>query len=348
MKLTPFIILAASNVIAANSLDQRIADLEQQMTEVRTNTVFGNAGARTVSALPAINSYGLFLSMEMLYWMPFIGGTEFAYFDDTFPVASPFNGNIVEFNFDWQFGVRTALGYQFTNPDWAIIAEYTHVKFHDTEHASHPRGGLSASGLPGVVNETSAEASWTCSFNVFDFDLTRAYFLRPRFSVSPLLGIRTAWIQQRDHAQYFNASTSVSNLLKYVNETAGAGLLGGTGLRWHWSSQWSLASHIAGSLIYGKFKVSAKAENYLTTPAEPLHVKADTYKFLPNMSIDTALQWEKAWCALRLTLAAGYEFQYWWRQNQRLHFDTGTAYSWTRYAEDLGFQGVKFRAALDF
>ena len=50
MKLTPFLLLAAGNVIAASSLDQRVAGLEQQMTEVRTRTVFGNAGAKTASA----------------------------------------------------------------------------------------------------------------------------------------------------------------------------------------------------------------------------------------------------------------------------------------------------------
>jgi hypothetical protein len=56
---------------------------------------------------------GPFVSLEMLYFKPFIGGTEFGYTARAFPVVSPFYGKIAQFNFDWQFGVRAALGYQF-------------------------------------------------------------------------------------------------------------------------------------------------------------------------------------------------------------------------------------------
>ena len=40
--------------------------------------------------------------------------------------------------------------------------------------------------------------------------------------------------------------------------------------------------------------------NFDSSPAVPLDVSADTYKVLPNMSLDTGLQWEMCWkvCAL--------------------------------------------------
>lgn len=349
MKLTPFLLLATTSAFASSSLDQRISKLEQQMDEVRMTSVLGSVGAKTATAAPDLGCYVPFLSVEMLYWKPSIGGSEFAFTNNSFPVANPYYGNIVQITGDWQFGFKAGLGYRFTSIDWDLSAELTRVKFHDVEHSNNP---LSASGLPGSANETSAEASWAISFNVLDVDLSRPYFLRPRFSVEPRLGVRTAWIKQRDHAQYFNAATSVSNLLKYVNSTAGIGIFGGTQLHWHWSSHWSLFGGATASLIYGKMKVAAKAMNFETLPAGPLavplNVSADTYKVLPNMSVNTGLQWEMSWKVVRLALAAGYDFQYWWRQNQRLHLQTDTSYSWTRYAEDLGLQGYKLRVALDF
>jgi hypothetical protein len=103
-----------------------------------------------------------------------------------------------------------------------------------------------------------------------------------------------------------------------------------------------------GSLIYGKMKVHAKSINSGSSPAVPLNVSADNYKVLPNMSLDTGLTWEMSWRTVRLAVSAGYEFQYWWRQNQRPHLDIGTAYSWIRESEDLGFHGCKFNLGLDF
>jgi hypothetical protein len=46
MKLTPFLLLAASPILAASTLDQRISKLEQQMNDVRMHSIYGNAGAK--------------------------------------------------------------------------------------------------------------------------------------------------------------------------------------------------------------------------------------------------------------------------------------------------------------
>jgi hypothetical protein len=352
MKLSPLFLLAASPILASGSLDQRISRLEQQMEEARMCSVLGTTGANTASATHnlCLSSYIPSLFIEMLYWQPFIGGSEFAYTNGVFPVTnSPFVGKIAEQNCDWQFGFRTGLSYRFSSFDWTLSADFARLTFENVEHAGHPNGGVCASGLPNASNETSAKAMWAVSFNVLDVDLSRPYFLRPRFSLNPRIGVRTAWIKQHDHAHYFNASNNESKLLKYVNATTGIGIFGGTQMNWYWSNQWSLFGGATGSLIYGKMKVAAKSMNFTESAATvPLDVSADTYKVLPNLSVDTGLQWQMAWKYVSLSLAAGYEFQYWWRQNQRLHLDDGATYSWVRFAEDLGFQGLNIRAALDF
>lgn len=350
MKRPSLALLLISSAVSLNasSLEERLDTLDQQMKEIRMRSVYGNYGARTATASPSLDRYGPSLSMEVLCWKPWVGGTEFAFFDDSFPVAAPYDGKTVQPNFDWQWGLRAELGYQFCNADWAITSEYSRIRFHEIKHADHPTFGLSASNLPGASNETSAQAKWNFSFNVLDVNLSKPYFLRPRLSISPQMGVRTAWIHQRDTAEYFNASNNHNSLLKFINNTTGAGILFGSALRWHWSDEWSLSSNWIGSLIYGKMKVHAKSMNFNFSPAVPLLVSANLYKVLPNISIDTALQWEMAWRAVRLSLSLGYEFQYWWRQNQRMHLDIDTAYSWVRLAEDIGFHGTKLKAGIDF
>jgi hypothetical protein len=238
MKLTPLMLLAISPAFAAPSINDRVAKLEEQMQQVRMQTVFGNAGAKTAAATPKLDRFGPFMSAELLYWKPFIGGSDFAFRDNTLPPATPFLTEMVPFNFDWKCGVRADFGYQFNDPNWDLSTIYTRLSTHQVQHSPAHRGqSLVASGLPGATLETSAEAKWSLSFNVIDLDLARSYFLRPRLSVHPRIGLRTAWIHQRDQEQYFYSASSVTHLLKYKTSTAGVGLLGGTELRWHWSSQ---------------------------------------------------------------------------------------------------------------
>jgi|GEM_PF-963143 len=334
-------IFAAAPVIA-NTTGQRISRLEHQMQEARTTTVFGNTGAKTITATPDIGCHVPFISIEMLYWKPFIGGSEFAY--NTFSMNTPYIGHIDQMNSDWEFGFRAGLGYRFTDIDWTLGSEFTRLKFHDL---AHPHGSISASNLPALFFESSAKAKWKVSFNVLDLYLSRPYFLRPRFSAEPGIGLRTAWIFQRDYAQYFDLESGFNTMLKNVNSSAGIGILGRTRLNWHWSRQWSLFGGASASLIYAKMTVAAKAINNPDFETL-LDISADIYKVLPNIGFNTGLQWIKSWARVALSLAAGYDFQYWWRQNQRLQLKSNETYSWDRYGEDLGFQGFTLKAALDF
>src|SRR5271157_5732046 len=120
MKLSPLMLLAISPAFAFASMNERVSKLEQQMQQVRTQTVYGNAGAKTASATPKMDRYGPFIAMELLYWKPFVGGSEYAFKDYATPLASPYLTEMIPFKFDWRCGVRANFGYQFANPDWDI------------------------------------------------------------------------------------------------------------------------------------------------------------------------------------------------------------------------------------
>ena len=137
MKLTPFLLLAASPVLASSALDQRISKLEQQMEEVRMCSVLGSAGAKTRTATPdhrllCTRSYrsrcftGSHLSEAASLLSPII----------RFLWQVPIIGNLVQVNSDWQFGFKAGLGYRFSNIDWALSAEFTRVKFDSVEHSA--------------------------------------------------------------------------------------------------------------------------------------------------------------------------------------------------------------------
>ena len=351
MKLTYFVLLAAATpIFSAGKLERRVEKLEQEMDQIRVQTVYGNVGAKTPSAAPVINRFGPLVYAQAIYWKPFEGGTEFAFTNNTSPPVAPYLGEIVQFNFDWQWGFRIGLGYQFDNPDWEVATEYTRVKFHASKNEKAPTGGsLEASGLSTATDSdrtdfSKAQAKWSTAFSILDFTLSRPYLVRPSLALQPTIGVRAAWIFQRDQVDYYSGA-SVANMLKNNNGTSSIGILGGSQMNWRWTKNWGLYSSLTGSLLYGKFSVATKS---LTSDEIVLNISEDTYKVLPNLSADAGVKWQMCFNRMKLFASLGYEFQYWWQQNQRPHFNETTTYSWLRYAEDLGFQGININAGIDF
>ena len=226
-----------------------------------------------------------------------------------------------------------------------MICDYTRVKFHSSKNEKAPvNGSLEASGLPDADGFSRANANWAIAFSVLDFTVSRSYLIRPSLSFNPAIGVRSAWIFQRDQVEYYS-SGSVANLLKNVNGTSSIGLLGSSQMNWRWTKNWGLYSSFVGSLLYGKFSVGTKS---FTDGSTVLDTSNDTFTILPNVSFDAGLKWEMCLNRVRLFASAGYEFQYWWRQNQRSHLNEDVTYSWVRYAEDLGFEGIAINAGVDF
>ena len=155
----------------------------------------------------------------------------------------------------WRPGFRVGVGYTFAKKDfWDLMALWTHFK-----------------------------AESTITYNVYDLDLGRDYFISKAVSIRPFLGVRGATIDQR------------------LNKFWGAGAHIGTSMQWHFTKEFSFLGTIGGSLLYGKFK-----QLDITTGAA-------------NLEAMLGFGWEKFFYQnrYRLSVKAGYEWSEWFSQNRR-------------------------------
>lgn len=329
-------------------LSERIKVLEEQMKDVRMESVYGNFGAKTATGSYNLNSYGVSLWLDGLIYKFFVGGTDYA-FTRTTPAALVFEGALKNLNFDYRLGFKVGLGYTLNTPDWKIWSEYTWLRTDQSSETTDPNARILQNFFNTGLASRKDTIDWKLSYNLIDLDLGRAYFLRRHFSVFPKLGIRGVSILQREKG---NAEEGAIGLLELraKNNLWGIGILGGTQLRWNLTSNWSFFGDLTASLVYAKVDVSYRIRQPQLDPSRTSHYNGDLYELIPNASWDAGLRWEMPLLSnrTRLTFAASYEFAYWWRANQMLHQKSSQDALLGRWSEDLGLMGVKLNGGFDF
>jgi hypothetical protein len=334
-------IILASSLSAIPTLDARLERLEEQMDEISAKTVYGNYGAKTASAQPRLNTYGGFVSIEGLYLKFFEGGLDFVYRETTPPSVTNNVGRTKDFSFDWRFAFRVSGGYKFKSPDWNLWAEYLRFTTEQSTRVSPPPGGSLSSNIFDGNDPLTSRMEMEINYNTLDLNLGRPYLLRNNFSLSPFVGVRGAVIHQ--HEEITETLFGSPLTAHETNRFYGAGLRAGSQVRWLVGRGWSLFGSLAGSVVYGTF------DNRFTQD-QAIKLQSNTSGLSPNLTSDAGLTWEKALASARtrIAISLGYEFDYWWRQNQTIHNFTEAVVASSRISEDLGLHGVKLNCGFDF
>ncbi|MBS0625988.1 MAG: hypothetical protein JSS32_08060 [Verrucomicrobia bacterium] len=328
----------------------RLTMLEEQMNEVYTDTVRDTFGAKAASARPQIDSYGLYVGGDLLYWKAFEGGLD--YVVDTNTTTSPFTGTSTtqRMDFNWRFGFKAELGYRTPHDGWDLMAHYTWFfdKAHDTSQA--PAGGGETPLLPNFYTSAGvrSRADWRFHFHDGDLALQKSYFLSHAFSLTPIAALRTTWIDQKMEAFYFTPSAAQVNVTQQgKNEFWGIGPKMGVSSRWYVNGNWHFFGGCSGSLLYGEFDVS---ERTIVNGLPTINVVADLHRIVPTVQGFLGFGWEWSFCSKAYHIAAdvSYEAQYWWRQNQQFSFSNTATPLMKRIAGDFGLHGLTFNASFDF
>lgn len=351
-RIIPFL-LASTAAIASGNLDHRITTLEDQMQDLRMQTVYCNHGAKTATDYPCLRcSYGVYFEAEAIYWKFFEGGTDFVYSNGPNSDPATFVDRLEYLDFDWRFAYRFTLGYQLRNPDLDLWSTFTRFTTEQSVGINQPSGGGALFPNQQVAvnpDYRRTTESMKVFYNVLDINLGRTYFLRRTFSAHPFIGVKGAKIDQRSKLHWEGSAISDFNY-KSSNDFWGAGIQLGTRGNWKFTKNWSVFGSVLGSLLYGWYDVDTKIQQFYPTITTPLNLESDLRAVVPNMAADAGVRWEYAGLSDRalFSLSLAYEFQYWWAQNQTLHTDATGAYVWNRWSEDFGLQGVKLNFGVDF
>lgn len=281
-----------------------------------------------------------FIQADLLYWKTHLTGLELDFGTGT--IAEDITDGLetitsTEFDadphFKWNAGYRIGAGYQFACTPWEIGAVWTH--FRDT-------GTRSKNEDADTVNRTK------CSVKFNQFDLLLAYneCLGSSFNVKPFIGIRGAKIHESLEATLTTDITILpatavtqTRFLDDHEHYWGIGPMIGIQGDWGVGCGFSLYGAIAGSLLYGKYKLHFDDSEIITAPISRQTFTTDKrhlHGFDCNLDLAIGIRWETCICdSYLLNMKLGFEHHQYFN-NSRLGANRG----------DLTFDGGIFSLGL--
>jgi hypothetical protein len=293
----------------------------------------------------------IFVTADWLLWRTRQGGMEFAVQGASASPSTPFlHATPSKLNFDLHSGFRIGFGVHLPNDGWDIYVNLT--DFHP--QASKSIGGTTGSIFPLLLYNSpslvaSAHAEWHIDFKTLDIEIGRGYYIGKTLSLRPFIGMIGAWIDQDVRINYQGGGIPVGQVdrIKTQNDFKAGGPRFGIGSNWYFGEGLSLFGNLAAALAVGHFDLKNEQEQ---GSLEPINLNSDLNLVSPVLQCIAGLSWDKNYHCdqWHFGLSAGFETQYWWRQNQMERFTDSTTPIFVRADSDLAFYGLTIRGRFDF
>jgi len=310
---------------------------------------------------PDCTSFDVFA--DLLVWSAQESGTENWAEVITGGSGVPEICDIRDVGFGWDPGFRIGLGYGLMHDQWDTQLYYTWYNTTGSDHvASAPGSVFSAylgnfyvnnptgAGIKGVAYQ-NASIRWKIDFNMFDWELGRAYWVSKALSLRPFLGLKGGWIHQSVHSKWQfptlttgTAFTTGTENLK--NDFWGLGPSGGIDMKWNFLAlnrhSFSLLGDFSGAIMYGHWTfddvyINDIQQKIIATLSDN-NSAASMLRTFMGFGWDINSRCDRYQFSTRL----GYEMQFWLDQLQLYVFDTG------RLDNELTLQGGTIEFNLDF
>lgn len=192
-----------------------------------------------------------------------------------------------------------------------------------------------------------ASSRFSANFNTLDARIFKSYFVSKYFISSPMIGFRAAWIDQNYLARYFILENK--NTVKYSNNYYGFGLSASYEARFLIHKYVDFYANTLLALLFSKFDVL----QYSNSPIDSLlyRVKDSYFTVTPDAEMGLGFLINGFYDKNKYKISAkiGYEFHYWWNQNQLKRFMDLNPVAIKEYSEkDLSINGFVFGLLLTF
>jgi hypothetical protein len=159
------------------------------------------SGYNYPSKLELQSPYNIFAQVNLLYLQPKEKGFELAY--TTFSNSNSNAARVIQMDFDYKIGFRSAIGFSSLNDNLEAKFEYTFLhtsqykSFLRPSNASGMQPILRPSNLPIAANTTKVAGKFKIGFDLLEFLLCKKYYIGQKLISSPIIGIKSAFIDQR-------------------------------------------------------------------------------------------------------------------------------------------------------
>lgn len=286
-----------ASAFAYRDIDDRLDVLEKEMQEISARNPQGTYGAKFAEARPEVDGTNWYLTFDVLYWHPKMGGTEFAisYTPSNFISIPPFipevatshfpKGKVKENDFSWDLGLKVGLGYKTPHDYWDVYARYTWFESHSSNsmHKDYPSTiiptkvpfstALNLFTTTEAFNlqfySNHAKSKVDIDYNNVDLELARSYFISTNISVRPNMSVKATFLDLSQKVSYVQENNpSASSLLfdavspevkvQLHSQMAGVGPRMGLDTKYYIGHGFNIFGEIAGSILYSRFKTSQK------------------------------------------------------------------------------------------
>jgi hypothetical protein len=332
----------------------------QMKSDMQSNGTKPMPSMVTLTSARPESDNGWYLFADALYWHADVGNTDWAFRNN-----NTANTNGVErganhtLDFKWSWGFRVGLGANMDHDEWDTNIYYTW--FHTKNSNAIGTSGATQTAVDnqGSVGRISGGSiDWRIHYSMFDWELGRWYYVSKSLALRPHIGIKGGWIHQKvDRRFTINSTSSASADLK--NNFWGVGAAGGANTSWilgHVGTHnFTMFGDFAGALMYGHFNVThnetVTTNNVVVDGKNPQGLNRNLA--VPVLQAMFGLGWDTSFNRDRchFGLKVGYEFQYWFRQNQMLNMKNGSPANTVQYwrnADDLSLQGLTIDFRFDF
>lgn len=226
----------------------------------------------------------------------------------------------------WGSGLRVEADLFNTSLPVNCRFQWTHLQTRSHAFAQGPgMPNLFVTTIAGFLGDSpfffsdTAGSKWKIKVDEYAFDIEYLFCGDSCISFHPYLGIFAARINQNQDVTYtgVNAKEFTDATLSVFrkNHFCGIGPRFGLGLNWEFCNGFSLVSDANAAYLFGRFDtVSSFAVPQGFASFFP-DINANRHLGRPMINGSIGLEWNKQICqSVALTIAIGYEFQYWWQQ----------------------------------
>jgi hypothetical protein len=249
--------------------------------------------------------------------------------------------------FDWNFGIRTGIGYRFDHDLWDTQLRYTWYRTSgkDGARANNVTPAYLGQWLTFGLFLIAGKVDWHLLLNTGDWELGRDCFVGKGLSLRPHLGVKGASIRQSIHSVWeaANSATASENM---KNNFWGIGPRGGVNSKWKLGCMGNHSIYFFGDTAFSflggfwTFKDKQKASYGSSINGINPKMGTGTFSFeaLFGLGWDIKFNQNKS----RFLARIGYEMQFWYNQLKVFTFMEGTLQS------SLMLQGGMIDARFEF
>lgn len=252
--------------------------------------------------------------------------------------------------FKWDYGVRLGMGYNIPYDRWDT--QFYWSWFRTQANGSVERGAIFTEFFGGFANDdlaVSGRLRWNLSYNMFDWELGRNFWVSRSLAIRPFVGIKGGWIDQKIHSQWHVISSNGDTVNFGTTEDLknnfwGIGPSSGVNTKWalDYCNNFNLFGDFSTAMMWGfwRFKDVYNNPTPLTKHVTLNNSQLGALMLRGFMGFGWDVDFNQGMS--HFSAKAGYEMQFWLNQLRMPTFGVLPLHG------DLTLQGISIDCRFDF